>query len=186
VVALALTLTGSPPKVVRVAVASQSTLGSTDQATSVCQGGERIPPGVSAIRVGLEGSLGPAVLLKAFAGGRMVAHGGRPGNWTDDSVTIPVRPSHAWIGNAKHCFYVPHNSELLQLYGSRTGAREAAYTKGGESLPGRFSVEYLAAGKGSWWSRLMTVARHMASATRSQAPGSRCLWQCWSRRSRCY
>jgi hypothetical protein len=31
----------------------------------------------------------------------------------------------------------------------------------GQRLPGRIDIEYLGSGQGSWWSRLLPVARHM-------------------------
>lgn len=160
IVAVAVTLTGSPPRVVRVGVPSLVTLGSTTQAPTVCQSNESIPAGVSAIRIGLEGPLGPAVLLRAYAGGHVIAEGSRPGNWTDDSVTIPVKALKASVHSAKLCFYVHENGELLQLYGAHSDPSQAAFA-GEQRLPGRFSVEYLSSSDKSWWSRARAVARHM-------------------------
>ncbi|HEU0249221.1 MAG TPA: hypothetical protein VFR48_00725 [Solirubrobacteraceae bacterium] len=161
-VLIAVTLTRSPVRVVRVGEPRPlKTLGSTTGPISVCQEGETLPAKVSAIRAGLEGSLGPPVLLRAFAGGRIVAEGSRSGNWTDDTVTIPVKPLSAGAHSVKLCLYVRHNDELLQLYGAASGSHLAAYSAGGQRLPGRFSVEYLASDGNSWWSRVVSVARHV-------------------------
>jgi hypothetical protein len=161
ILAVALTLTGSPLRVVSVGAKSQQTLGSTTTDTTVCQSGESLPGGLSAIRLGLEGPVGPPVLLRAFSQGRVITEGSRAPNWTDSSVTIPVKPLQHSVKPVKLCFYVNANSELLKLYGVHTTAQEAARGKSGQVLPGRFSVEYLAPSDESWWSRAFSVARHM-------------------------
>lgn len=158
---IAVTLTKSPVRVVHVGVRSLETLGSTTGPTSVCQEGETLPAGVSAIRAGLEGSFGPPVSLRAFSGGHTIAEGSRGANWTDDTVTIPIRPLRSTVRSVKLCLYVRHNDELLQLYGAASGAHRAAYSGDGQRLSGRFSVEYLASDGNSWWSRAVSVARHI-------------------------
>jgi hypothetical protein len=155
------TLAGSPVRVVHVGAKSLQTLGSTTGPVTLCQEGEMLPAGVSGIRTGLEGSFGPPVLLRAFSGGRVIAEGSRSANWTDDTVTIPVRPLRANARSVKLCLYVKHNSELLQLYGADSGSHQAAYISNGQRLPGRYSVEYLTSNGSSWWSRALAVARHI-------------------------
>jgi hypothetical protein len=156
-----LTLTRSPLRVARVGVKSEEALGTTTGSASVCQAGETLPAGVSAIRLGLEASFGPKVLVRAYSGSRILTTGSRAADWTGSTVTVPVEPLDHAVSPVRLCFYVPANSERLQLYGAHAVAAKAAVGRDGQPLPGSVSVEYMAPGDGSWWSRALSVARRM-------------------------
>lgn len=157
----ALTLTRSPPRVVRVSAKPEETLGATTGSATVCQAGEMLPAGVSAIRFGLAASFGPEVLARAYSGSRVLTAGSRAADWTGSSVTVPVGPLEHAVSHVKLCLYVRANSGRLQLYGVHTAVGQAAVGGKGQPLPGRMSVAYLAPGGGSWWSRRLSLARHM-------------------------
>jgi hypothetical protein len=59
------------------------------------------------------------------------------------------------------CVYIGPNSQPIYLLGSPAAPQEAAREGAGQALPGRLHVEYLASGGSSWWSLVLTVARHM-------------------------
>ena len=155
------TLTRAPLRVVRVAAKPEEELGSTTGKPTVCQANEVLPDQVSDIRLGLGASFGPTVLVRAYSGSQVVTSGNRTANWTGSSVTVPVKPLKHTASHVKLCFYVPANSGSLQLYGARAAADNDARTGSGQLLPGRMSIEYLVSGHGSWWSRALTVSRHM-------------------------
>jgi hypothetical protein len=161
IIGVALTLTRAPLRIVHTATKSEESLGTTTGSATVCQAGETLPSGVSAIRLGLEASFGPRVLMRAYSGGRVVAVASRSPNWTGSSVTLPLAPLDHALSPVKLCFHVPANSGRLQLYGAHVAAAKAARGQRGEALPGRVSVEYLAPAAGSWWSRASSLARHM-------------------------
>jgi hypothetical protein len=160
-VVAARTLTRAPPRVVRVAVRSEESLGTTTGTPTVCQANEALPSGVSAIRLGLEASFGPRLLVRISKGSQTLTSGSRAAGWTDSSVTTPVKPLDHEASNVKLCLYVPANSGRLQFYGASAAAGNTAVEATGHAFPGRISVEYLASGHGSWWSRALSVARHI-------------------------
>ncbi|HEY5287025.1 MAG TPA: hypothetical protein VIJ50_07965 [Solirubrobacteraceae bacterium] len=161
-IGIALTLTQAPPRVVLVGAKPDALLASATAITpTVCQTGETLPAGVSAIRLGVEASFGPEVLVAVYDGSRTLTSGRRSAGWTASTVTVPVRPVARGTGDVKLCFSIPANSGFLQLYGMPTGPRQAATSGAGQHLPGKVSVAYLAGGEGSWWSRALSVARHM-------------------------
>lgn len=157
----ALTLTRAPLRIVRVSTKSEEILGTTTSSPTTCQPGEVLPSGVSAVRLGIEASFGPKMLLRAYSGSRILAQGARAANWTGTTVTFPIKPLPRTASDVKLCFYIGANNEFLRIYGAPTGAREAATGAGGEPLPGKLKIEYLAPSQGSWWSRVETVARHI-------------------------
>ena len=161
VIVVALTLTRAPLRVVRVSAKPERVLASTTGTPALCQADEILPGGVSAVRLGLEASFGPKVLVRAYSDSRILTAGSRAANWTSSSVTVPIAPLAHTVTHVKLCVSVPANDGFLQLYGSPTSAQQAAVGGGGQRLAGRMSVEYLAPGGGSWWSRALSVARHV-------------------------
>ena len=157
----ALTLTRSPPRVVRASSLGQATVASTIADASFCQAGEALPAGVSGIRLSVWAFFGANIRVTVFSGSRTLAAGRRGPDWTGSTVTIPVSPlSHA-VSPVKVCVNVGPNSEVLYFTGSEAPGSAAAVTSTGEPLAGRLGIEYLAAGDRSWWSRILEVARHM-------------------------
>jgi hypothetical protein len=154
-------LTHSPPRVVRANAKAEDVVASTVGDARACQAGETIPSGVTAIRMWLEAEFGPPVTVRVYAGSRLITHGARGPGWTASSVTVPVVQLHRTVFGAKLCFQAEPNSERLQIYGLRTPASQAAVGPGGQTLGGRMTIEYLAAGHGSWFSRAQSVARRL-------------------------
>jgi len=160
-IAGALTLTRSPMRVVRVSAKPEHSLGTTTGSIAACQADEVLPGGVSAIRLHLEAPFGPPVLVRVYSGSRVLTAGSRAADWTSSSVTVPVEPLQHSASKAKLCFYVRANSERLKLYGVPAVTANAARAGNGQALPGRMSVEYLTPAPGSWWSRVVPVARRI-------------------------
>jgi hypothetical protein len=158
----ALTLTRAPPRVVRVGTRStDAVLAVTTEAVEVCQAGEVLPAGVSAIRLSLAAAYGSRLRVRASSGSQVLTQGSRGPEWTSISVTVPVTPLKRSVSSVTLCFDLGPNSERIVFTGVKTPAREAAASLAGQRLEGRVGVEYLAAGQGSWWSRILPVARRM-------------------------
>jgi Predicted membrane protein (DUF2142) len=157
----ALTLTRAPPRVVRVGTTTNTQLASTTGDVTVCQANEALPAGASAIRLSLAAYYGSQVRMRASSGSRVLTEGSRGPDWTSRSVTVPVTPLEHGASQVTLCIALGPNSEPIQFWGIDTPAREAAVTGAGQRFGGRVGVEYLAAGQGSWWSRILPVARHM-------------------------
>jgi hypothetical protein len=168
----ALTLTQAPPRVVRAGVPERAKVAFTTGDSTICQADEVLPSGVSAIRLGLVAGYGASVHVTAYHGGQLVTDGRRGAGWTTNTVTVPVKPVNRVVEPVTLCFALGPNSEPVYAAGSLTPAWAAAVTVGGGTPPpgsaasnkrldGRVAVDYLATGRGSWWSRLLSVARHI-------------------------
>jgi hypothetical protein len=174
----AVTLTRSPPRVVRVGVpggdAHSALLAHEAIDFAACQPDEVLPAGVSGVRLALWAFYGANVHVRIYSGSQILTEGSRGADWTSDSVTVPVKPVDHSTAGVDLCFGIGPNSQPILMLGSDAPRREAASIDlGGDSptptvaasehelLEGRVGVEYLAAGAGSWWSRILSVARHM-------------------------
>jgi hypothetical protein len=186
-VVLAITLSDSspartvligPPGVKAIGEFGAQVLGRTSSEPVLCQTGETLPGGVSAIRVSLWGFFGAHVHLFLYQGSRLLAQGSRTADWTGSSVTVPVAPLSHSVSGVRVCVAVGPNSEPLNLLGTETSQQQSAialFTKtlvshtalasvpAGDGVPagGRLAIEYVRPAQGSWWSRILTVARHM-------------------------
>jgi hypothetical protein len=177
IAAVALVLTGSPPRIARAnGPLASSSLGVTQSELTICQPNETLPAGVSAIRVSIVAFLGSNMQVVVLDNGKIVTKGSRNPAWSGSTATIPVKPLDHAVTNAKVCFAFVPNSELLQIFGTqitRANLRNAAVvfksnprapgvpSGEGQLLQGRLQVDYLAPGRGSWWSRIGSVATHM-------------------------
>jgi hypothetical protein len=177
VVALVVVLSSSPPAVTRsgAPVIDAFNFGRTSNSSRICQAGEVLPRGATAVRVWLEAVIGPRVEVEALSGGRVIARGTRGPGWTSGSVTVPVAPVPRVASDVTICVNVAHASEPIGLQGVRTAARVAASDRQGPlsrgkahgatyrqgPLPGRIVIEYLRTGDRSWWSLARSVARRM-------------------------
>ncbi len=168
----AVALTRSPPRVVGTnAAGSGSLVAQLRGDASICQAGESLPADVSAIRLSMWAFLGWKMHVIAYSGLRVLTEGRRGADWTTDSVTVPVKPLDRATSNVALCFAIGPNSEPALILGTATPAPEAAVVLKGSDpgprsqlegrLAGRFGVEYLTSGQGSWWSRVLPVARRM-------------------------
>ncbi len=156
-----ITLAQAPTRVVRTSPHGVEVVTAGVGDTAVCQSGEVLPAGVSAIRIWLEADIGPPVRVRVYSRGRLLTEGRRGAGWTASAVTVPVAALSRTASNIKVCFAAKPNSERLQLYGINTPARDAATTTKGHPLAGRMTIEYMAPGSGSWFSRAFVLARHM-------------------------
>ncbi|HTZ62841.1 MAG TPA: hypothetical protein VMB51_01925 [Solirubrobacteraceae bacterium] len=172
---VAVALTHAPPRVVLVGAPGikavnergASPLAATVGDATICQAGETLPRSATSVRLSIWGFLGARVHVSAWEGSRLLTQGRHDADWTSDSVTVPVTPLARTAYNVKLCFALAPNSEPLDLLGTRTPGGFATIVQPGPSgpekhlLPGRVGIEYLAAGTGSWWSRLPEVAQHV-------------------------
>jgi len=149
----ALTLTGSPVRTVRVGTYSNAVLTIVSSDTVVCQPKEVLPKGASAVRISVWAFLGSQVQVKAFSGSRVLTEGTRDADWTTNSVTVPVKPIERTTHNVLLCFSLSPNSEPMLIIGSKKTLTQ--------SLNGRVGMAYIASGRSSWWSRSLSVARHI-------------------------
>lgn len=170
----AVTLTRAPVRVVHESGSAEfAELGVTIGDTVICQSDELLPAGVTAIRLPIVAFFGTRVNLIAFEGKRVLTAGARPANWTGASVTVPVKPLDRAVPDARICFAMTPNSESILVPGNRTPPLRAAVAlkspvltpaeaqDTGPYLRGRLPLEFLASGRNIWWSRILTVARHM-------------------------
>ncbi len=177
-IVVAIVLSRSPPVVTRsgAPLPTSFVFGRTSVRSRICQAGEVLPRGATAVRVWLEAVIGPHVEVQALSGGRIVARGTRGPGWTAGSVTVPIHPMPRTATPATVCVNVATAREPIGLQGVRTAARVAATDRQGPlahadkgrspdyhegPLPGRVVIESLRPGNASWWSLARTVARRM-------------------------
>ncbi len=169
------TFTRSPSRVVRVSGPQpDASLGYTIGGGSICQANEVLPSGVSAIRLAIVAFFGPKVRVIVYSGSRVLTEGSRGPTWTGTSVTVPVAALDRRSSHLTLCCVLGPGSERLDFPGYLTQPRFAAVAwrsrrtptpalaaHEGHLLGGRIDIEYLAPGRRSWWSRALSVARHM-------------------------
>ena len=163
VLALAIVLSGSP----RVLAGGNGiepvgkALRTVPGGGSACQGGETLPAGASAIRIGLGATAGPRVAV-AVRGpdGRVLARGVSAQGWLANVVTVPIAPVAYTVRDATVCFGFAGADERISFFGVPTPAQTAARSAG-RALPGRVAIEYVRSGDSSWWSLASSVARRM-------------------------
>jgi hypothetical protein len=154
-------LTRSPPRVVRAGPTPTGLVTSFSGDGEACQGREALPAGTTAVRLSIAAYVGARIHVAVYSGSQILTEGSRNPDWTGSSVTVPVTPLRESASNVSVCFDISPNSESLFLLGRQTAASEGMSVPDGESVPGRLEIEYLGPGQGSWWSRLLPVARHM-------------------------
>jgi hypothetical protein len=157
-----LTLSGAPSVVAGTNAAGlEARFADTEGPGRICQPGETLPRETSAIRLSLEAAIGPRVTLEAFAGGRLITSGTRGSGWTAGSVTIPVRPLPDRVSQVTLCVAIARSRVHVAALGAPAGPATAAHSSEGAVLKGRLRSEYLRAGRASWWSLGLAVARRM-------------------------
>ncbi len=177
IAAVALVLTASPPRVARASgpLASQG-LGVTQNELTLCQPGETLPAGVTAVRVSIVAFIGSHMQVAVLHNGKVVTSGSRNPAWSGSTATIPIKPVARTISNVEVCFAWVPNSELLQIFGTpvtranqnsgaiifKNNPRNPAIPVGeGQLLRGRVQIDYLAPGGSSWWSQAGAVVERM-------------------------
>lgn len=168
----AFALTHAPPRLLAASGPEpETTLTVTVSNGVVCQSDETLPAGVSAIRLSTWVFFGARVHVVVYSGSRVVTQGRRGPDWTGTSVTVPVTPVNHATPHTRVCLAIGPNDERVAIRGNYTPAREAAqiFKHGGPTgalnpnnelgISGRMTIEYLASGRRSWWSRILEVAR---------------------------
>jgi hypothetical protein len=160
--AIAVAASASPPVVAWASSApAGAKLGFSYGPISVCQGDEVLPAGTSAIRLLIHSPMvGPRVSVEVLAGARVLTGGTRGSGWTAGAVAVGVRPLARTASGVSVCFAIARSPWLVGLTGKRAGPAVAARAEG-QVLPGRVGIEYLRAGRRSWWSRALVIARQM-------------------------
>jgi hypothetical protein len=174
---VAVTLTRSPPRVLRVGVptgdAGDAGLAGGPGRVAVCQPDETLPAGTSGIRLATWAFYGAKIHVRVYSGSRVLTEGSRGPDWTSDSVTVPVKPLQRSVSGVELCFGIGPTTQPVTLLGIHTTTGQAASARGRSEptlaaatstnavLKGRVGVEYLGAGHGSWWSRVSSVAKRM-------------------------
>jgi hypothetical protein len=173
--ALAVTLTHAPPRVARSDGPEPKALLNVAHADfAACQPDEVLPAGTTAIRLPVVAFIGANVKVAVYQGARAITGGERGPDWTGSSVTVPVEPLAGTSSGVVVCFAVAPNSERVLIVGNPAPTAQTAVELVGDRptlprstgevvarLSGRLPLTYLTPGSGSWWSRLLTVARHV-------------------------
>jgi hypothetical protein len=154
-------LTRTPPRVLRAGAKPAGLLSALSGDGEACQENEVLPAGTTGIRLSLAAYVGARIRVAAYSDSRVLTEGRRGPDWTGTSVTVPVAPLRQSVSDVAVCFAVGPNSESLFLLGTETPTAEAMTLPTGERLSGRLDIDYLGAGQGSWFSRLLPVARRM-------------------------
>jgi hypothetical protein len=158
VLAIGVTLSRSPPTVARSNLVNTATQFQTVTAPfAVCQSGEELPAHVTAIRLSLDSVLGPQIKLRVLHGNRLLTRGQRGSGWTAGDVTVPVRPLAKRATGVSVCFAFVAKDESVGLIGEQVASAQSA-----RNATGVVNIEYLRPGRSSWWSRVSSVANHMA------------------------
>jgi hypothetical protein len=159
---IAIVASGAPPAVARASSApATSGLGSSRGEAHVCQGGETLPAGTSAIRLLIHSPvIGPRVTVAVLAGGGVATEGTQGPGWTAGVVTVPVTPLAQTVAPVSVCFAFQRSAWPVGLTGRRTRPALAAHYDG-KAMLGRVGIEYLRPGGRSWWSRVPAIVREM-------------------------
>ncbi len=142
-------------------ITQMTILAATGSDTGACQTRETLPGGTSAIRLGLEASMGPQVTVKVLSGSQVVTQGMAGPGWAAGELTFAVRPVRRTYSHVTVCFRLRLMTGDVRIFGERTPLAVAATSEGGGVLPGRMKIEYLRPGPESWWSLVPAVVRHM-------------------------
>jgi hypothetical protein len=159
--ALVLVLSGSPVVLTGAnGIEPIGSLGSVPGSGSGCQANEVLPARTSAIRLSLEASAGPRVVVAVRSHGAIVARGESAPGWLAKVVTVPVRPLAHTVRDAMVCFAFVGANERVSFLGAPT-VRRSAVSSAAKLVPGRIAIEYVRRDSSSWWSRISSTARRM-------------------------
>jgi hypothetical protein len=150
-----------PDEVARGSVVSpEAEVASIVARTRLCQAGEVVPKGSTAIVAWLEAFTGPRVSAEVIEGGQIVGRGQHGSGWAGRSVTIPLSRPSPGSSDATVCFIAaPRDEGLIARGGPVNGP--ARLTENGRLLQGRMATEYLRPGRRTWLSLAAPIARHL-------------------------
>jgi hypothetical protein len=141
-----------------------------------CQDAESLPEGTSSIRVSLSSDPGPgpAVRLRVSKGGRTAASGRVAPGWSGRSATVPIQPVERAVHGALVCVSTGPGAPTTLLGSSHTkiGAPWTGGTDPVDDRPigHRFRIDYLRAGRATWWGLAPTMARRLGLNTVVRGP----------------
>jgi Predicted membrane protein (DUF2142) len=130
----------------------------------VCQSGELLPAGATAMRFALQPlqATGPRVVVTLAHGGRTLERASLAlAARTGIVDTIRLAPQPHDVGDVDVCLDLRGRGRVL-LVGAPTPPGLGVATVGDRQLGGSLSITYLSAGTRSWWRHAATVARRMA------------------------
>ena len=169
--AVAVTLTGSPV-VARYSNSIQTgdLLTVIDVPASVCQGGEEVPAGASAMRLSLFAVTGPRLTVRIHAPRGVVAEGTRGSGWIGEFVTVPFTRLTRHVPNAVICVTLGTAGEGVHLIGTHSDSEAVLVRSHGreQRVRGQMRIEYVQSLRRSWLSLAGSIVRHM---TVGHAPG---------------
>jgi predicted membrane protein DUF2142 len=156
VAALLATLSRSPA----VVAGSNSVAGDTHVATTrgnavICQSHEVVPSGTVAVRLWVNTNVNPPTRVVLRSGSRVISEGAQgPGRLTS-VIAIPIRRVRHELADATVCFVFGRAVEPVRLIGGPLSGS----TSGRAFF--KIRLEYMHAGDRTWWSRALSVARHI-------------------------
>ena len=127
---------------------------------SLCQGGEELPSGTTALRIWLGALTGPSLHLDVVSSDRVIRRATRPAGWGGRSVTIAIQRLPHAVRNAEICVSFAIRYEGIAVFGG-PAARPLAAREDAKPLSGRFVVQYMRPGNRSWVSLASLVAAHL-------------------------
>jgi hypothetical protein len=126
-------------------------------ARAVCQPEELVPAGTATLRVWLQApdaGPGPAVRVTVTtARGTSLGRGARPAGWHGGRLDVPLDVAIPRDAVATVCATLAAGPSAAVVGAPSTGNAPPA-----RGLPGRMRIEYLRAGRESWWALAGTIA----------------------------
>jgi hypothetical protein len=134
---------------------SEKTIGATAKPVHLCEAGQAIPRGTTAVVLWLGAFTGPRVEVKIVVNGAVISRGEHPSGWSGRGVRVSLdRPIPRPL-RAKVCFAVAPRDEVVTLFGDPAVHSAGAAHRTGE----RMRIEYLRAARYTWLSRSGSIGR---------------------------
>jgi hypothetical protein len=161
VVVLGVTLSRAPRVLAgENSVPNETEIADLRGAARLCQTGESLPAGTSALRIGLNMALGTRMYVEILAGSRVIARGTKPSGWRGTEVTVPVQRLSHTAADLTICAELAASNEPVGVVGANSHRSVAARAQG-KPLPGRVRIEYLRDGTQTWWSKASAVDQRL-------------------------
>jgi hypothetical protein len=135
----------------------EATLAAMQSGTTVCQAGETVPAGTSAVRFALGSAYGPSISVEVRSGSQVLTRGSRGSEWVGPTAISVAPVTHA-VTNATVCFKVGTVTEGTTLSGGKAGSQPPA-TVNGTPTTSRTRIEYLRPGPKSFASLAPSIAK---------------------------
>jgi Predicted membrane protein (DUF2142) len=137
-------------------VPARTVIAATRGDLHICQTGEVVPAGTTAIHFSLFANDGPRLTAEALAGGRVLTRGVRGSGWgVGEAATVPVARVARTVRGATVCVTLGPSIEPFDIFGDKIGSGAG---KGNEV---EMRIEYLRSGGRSWWSLIPAIARRI-------------------------